>query len=146
MCVCVTADVIYNFDDLDELTACALIGTAFYLATIRLIVFTIHQKDMLYVVETMRKDWTCSSYEDRAILKEKCLFSFKLSKCFIIMVTATLSTFALIPILEVRIRNHILNISTIYDIQYRSSQDTKFVRRKMREQFLNFKVIFHLYN
>lgn len=109
MCIGLTADIVHNFNDLDELTACALMASVFYLATIRLIIFSSHQKDMLYVVETMRKDWTCSSYEDRVILKEKCLFAFRLAKCFLIMVTVTVTTFSFIPILEVRIRNsHIL--------------------------------------
>ncbi|KAG5324700.1 OR13A protein, partial [Acromyrmex heyeri] len=85
MCISVTADIVNNFNDLDELTACALMGSALYLATLRLIIYTTSQKDMLYVVEIMRKDWTCSSYEDRVVLKEKCLFAFRLAKCFIIM-------------------------------------------------------------
>jgi len=100
----ITADIVYNLNDWDELTACSLMGSAFYLSMIRLIVFTSHQKSMLYVVETMRKDWTCSSYEDRVVLKEKCLFAFRLAKSFIIMVIATLIIFAFIPILEVRTR------------------------------------------
>ncbi|XP_077265638.1 putative odorant receptor 92a isoform X4 [Temnothorax americanus] len=76
---------------------------AFFLAIIRLIVYSAHQKDMLYVVETMRKDWTCSSYEDRVILREKCLFAFRLAKTFVIMVTATVTSMACISILEVYI-------------------------------------------
>lgn len=140
----VTNDIIHKRNDLDELTACALIGSAFYIATIRLIVYTIYQKDMLYVLETMRKDWICSSYENRVILKEKCLFSFKFSKYFIILVTSTLTAFAIIPILEVRAKNHILNISTIYDIC--RFKDTKFVWKKMKAQFLDLKVIFRLCN
>lgn len=126
MCVSLMADIVYNFNDLDELTACALIVSAFYLATIRLIVFTCHQKDMLYVVETMKEDWTCSSYEDRIILKKRCLFAFSLAKYFIIMVIVTVIAFSCMPILEVRIRSYILKISTIYNI-YRLSQDTKIV-------------------
>lgn len=116
MCVSLTADIVHNINDLDELTACALMASAFYLCVIRLIIFTCHQKDMLYVVETMKKDWTCSSYEDRVILKEKCLFAFWLAKCFIIMVTVTVIIFSCIPILEVRTRSYILKISTIYSI------------------------------
>ncbi|XP_018350381.1 PREDICTED: LOW QUALITY PROTEIN: odorant receptor 13a-like [Trachymyrmex septentrionalis] len=101
MCISVTADIVNNFNDLDELTACALMDSALYLATLRLIIYTTSQKDMLYVVEIMRKDWTCSSYEDRVVLKEKCLFAFRLAKCFIIMVIVTVTTFSCIPILEV---------------------------------------------
>ncbi|XP_077265636.1 odorant receptor 13a isoform X2 [Temnothorax americanus] len=95
-----TSDVVYNFNDLDELTVCGLMCIAFFLAIIRLIVYSAHQKDMLYVVETMRKDWTCSSYEDRVILREKCLFAFRLAKTFVIMVTATVTSMACISILE----------------------------------------------
>lgn len=105
MCISVTADIVYNFNNLDELTACALMGSAFYLATLRLIIYTSSQKDMLYVIEIMRKDWICSSYEDRDVLKEKCLSAFRLAKCFIIMVTVTVATFSCIPILEVRTRH-----------------------------------------
>ncbi|XP_011697074.1 PREDICTED: odorant receptor 13a-like [Wasmannia auropunctata] len=100
-CAGIMADLVHNFNDLDELTACALMASAFSLAIIRLIIFTSHQKDMLYVVETMRKDWTCSSYEDRVILKQKCLFAFQIAKYFAIMVTVTIVTFTCIPILEV---------------------------------------------
>jgi len=111
MCISVTADIVNNFNDLDELTACALTGSALYLATLRLIIYTASQKDMLYVVEIMRKDWTCSSYEDRVVLKEKCLFAFRLAKCFIIMVIVTVTTFSCIPILEVC--THIFSISIV---------------------------------
>ncbi|KYM96495.1 Kinesin-like protein KIF16B [Cyphomyrmex costatus] len=100
MCISVTVDLVYNFNNLDELTACASMGTAFYLATLRLIIYTLFQKDMLFVIEIMRKDWTCSSYEDKVILKEKCLFAFQLAKCFIIMVIVTVTFFAYIPIIE----------------------------------------------
>lgn len=99
-----TADVIYHIDDLDELTECALLSSAFYLAVIRLIVYTLHRKDMLYVVEIMREDWVKSSYEDRIVLKEKCIFAFRLAKYFINMVTGTIVVFACVPILEVRAR------------------------------------------
>ncbi|KAL0115022.1 hypothetical protein PUN28_010525 [Cardiocondyla obscurior] len=100
MCAAQTADIIHNLDDLDEMTACALMASAFYLSLTRLIVFSLHQKDMLYVVETMRTDWTCLSYEDRIILKEKCLFAFRLAKTFAYMVTFTVGFFAFVPILE----------------------------------------------
>jgi len=140
------ADIVYNLNDLDELTACSLTGSACYLSMIRLIVFTSHQKNMLYVVETMRRDWTCSSYEDRVILREKCLFAFRLAKSFIIMVIATLTIFACIPILEVRNKkNHSFNISIICDM-YRLSQDTKIVSKKIKSLLLNSKVIFRKTN
>ncbi|XP_036146704.1 odorant receptor 4 [Monomorium pharaonis] len=100
MCTVIIADIIHHLNDLDELTACALTACAFFLDIIRLIVFSTHQKDMSYVVETMRKDWTCSVHENRAILKEKCLFAFWVSKCFITMVTVTIIIFACSPILE----------------------------------------------
>lgn len=61
MCITVVVDTIYNLDDLDELTAAVMMSIIFCFALIRLFTFSLHQKDMLYVVETMRKDWTCSS-------------------------------------------------------------------------------------
>lgn len=104
MSIAVTADVIYNFDDLDEATECALICTAFYLCVVRLTVYTIHQKDMLYVMNTMREDWTLASYEDRVILTEKTGFAFKLAKYFISTVAITIVSFMCVPLLEVCIR------------------------------------------
>lgn len=103
MSIAVTADVIHNLNDLDEATECALICTAFYLCVVRLIVYTIHQKDMLYVVSTMKADWTTSSYEDRSILAEKSLFAFRLAKYFISTVAVTIVIFMCAPILEVSI-------------------------------------------
>ncbi|XP_036150660.1 putative odorant receptor 92a [Monomorium pharaonis] len=100
MCTSIMAEILHNFNNLDEVTACGLMLIKFSLDVIRLIIFSTHQKDMSYAVETMRKDWTCSFQENRAILKEKCLFAFWLSKCFIIMVLVTVSTITCTPILE----------------------------------------------
>lgn len=101
MSMAVTADVIHNLDDLDEATECALICTAFYLCIVRLIVYTIHQRDMLYVVNTMREDWTSSSPEDRVVLEEKTMFAYRLAKYFISTVAITILLFMCVPILEV---------------------------------------------
>ncbi|XP_054011569.1 odorant receptor 13a-like isoform X1 [Hylaeus anthracinus] len=103
MSVAVTADVIYNLDDLNEATECALICSAFYLCVVRLVVYTIHQKDMLYVVNTMREDWIMSSYDDKTILMEKTLFAFRLTKYFISTVAVTIVIFMCVPILEIYI-------------------------------------------
>lgn len=105
MCVTLTADVVYNFDDLDKMTECALICFAFYLVVIRLVVYLLHHKDLQYVVEIMREDWICSTYEDKIVLKEKCLFAFRLAKYFITLIAGTITAFACIPILEVRGKN-----------------------------------------
>lgn len=102
MSVAVTADVIHNLNDLDEATECALICTAFYLCLVRLLVYTVHQKDMLYVVNTMREDWAMSTYEDRLILAEKTMFAFRLAKYFITTVAVTIVIFMFVPLLEVR--------------------------------------------
>ncbi|XP_031825339.1 odorant receptor 13a [Nomia melanderi] len=101
MSVAVTADVIHNLNDLDEATECALICTAFYLCVVRLLVYTAHQKDMLYVVNTMREDWTMSTYEDRLILAEKTMFAFRLAKYFITTVAVTIVMFMCVPLLEI---------------------------------------------
>ena len=100
MSVAVTADVVHNIDDLDEATECALICTAFYLCILRLLVS--HQKDMLYVVNMMRRDWVLSSHEDREILAEKTMFAFRLMKYFLSTVVATMVLFICVPLLEVR--------------------------------------------
>ncbi|KAF3429258.1 hypothetical protein E2986_05046 [Frieseomelitta varia] len=78
MSVAVTANVVHNIDNLDEATECTLICTAFHLCVVRLLVHTSHQKDMLYVVNTMRKDWVLSSREDREIWAERTMFAFRL--------------------------------------------------------------------
>ncbi|XP_076287360.1 odorant receptor 13a-like [Lasioglossum baleicum] len=101
MSIALTADVIYNLSDLDEATECALICTAFYLCVVRLLVYTAHQKDMLYVVNTMREDWTVSSYEDRMILSEKTMFAYRLAKFFISTVAITIVIFMCVPLLEI---------------------------------------------
>ncbi|KAK1118303.1 hypothetical protein K0M31_015009 [Melipona bicolor] len=101
MSVAVTADVVHNIDNLDEATECALICTAFYLCVVRLLVYSSHQEDMLYVVNTMRKDWVSSSHEDRAILEERTMFAFRLVKYFISTVAATIVLFMFVPILEI---------------------------------------------
>ncbi|XP_031774325.1 odorant receptor 13a-like isoform X1 [Apis florea] len=101
MSVAVTADVIHNIDDLDEATECALICTAFYLCVVRLLVYSFHQKDMLYVVNTMRQDWISSSDQDRLIFAEKTMFAFRLAKYFITTVAITIVMFMSVPILEI---------------------------------------------
>ncbi|XP_076752151.1 odorant receptor 13a [Xylocopa sonorina] len=101
MSLAVTADVVHNLDDLDEATECALICTAFYLCVVRLLVYTAHQRDMLYVVDTMRADWITSTVEDRVILAEKTTFAFRLAKYFISTVAVTIVMFMCIPILEI---------------------------------------------
>ncbi|XP_017757411.1 PREDICTED: odorant receptor 13a-like [Eufriesea mexicana] len=101
MSIAVTADVIHNIDDLDEATECALICTAFYLCIVRLVVYSYHQKDMLYVMNTMKEDWISSSDEDRIILAEKTMFAFRLAKYFISTVAVTIVLFMCVPILEI---------------------------------------------
>ncbi|KAG6801019.1 odorant receptor 13a isoform X1 [Apis mellifera caucasica] len=101
MSVAVTADVVHNIDDLDEATECALICTAFYLCVVRLLVYSFHQKDMLYVVNTMKEDWLSSSDQDRLIYAEKTMFAFRLAKYFITTVAITIVMFMSVPILEI---------------------------------------------
>ncbi|XP_076637266.1 odorant receptor 13a [Colletes latitarsis] len=103
MSFAVSADVIHNLNNLDEATECALICSAFYLCVVRLIVYTVHQKDMLYVVNTMREDWTTSSSDDKTILAEKTLFAYRLAKYFISTVAVTIVIFMCVPILEIYI-------------------------------------------
>ncbi|XP_043583167.1 odorant receptor 13a-like isoform X3 [Bombus pyrosoma] len=101
MSIAVTADVVHNIDDLNEATECALICTAFYLCVVRLLVYSLHQKDMLYVVKTMKEDWILSSHEDRTILAKKTMFAFRLAKYFISTVAMTIVLFMCIPFLEI---------------------------------------------
>ncbi|XP_017883486.1 odorant receptor 13a-like [Ceratina calcarata] len=101
MSIAVTADVIHLLDDLDEATECALICTAFCLCVVRMTVYSLHQKDMLYVVNTMKDDWLSSTVEDRAILAEKTMFAFRLAKYFISTVAITIIMFMTVPALEI---------------------------------------------
>ncbi|KAK2584228.1 hypothetical protein KPH14_006643 [Odynerus spinipes] len=100
MSVATTTDVINTIDDLDEATECALICTAFYLCILRLTVYSLHRKDMLYIVETMQSDWVSASYDDVLILREKCIFTFRLAKYFISTVAITILLFICAPFVE----------------------------------------------
>lgn len=119
MSIAVTADVVHNIDDLNEATECALISTAFYLCVVRLLVYSLHQKDMLYVVKTMKEDWILSSREDRTILAKKTMFAFRLAKYFISTVAMTIVLFMCIPFLEVcvwiQLENFSLKMSELND-------------------------------
>lgn len=97
----VTADAFHSRDDMDEVTECGLLSAAFYLAVLRLIVFSTHQKEMLFIVQTMKADWSESSSENRLILNEKCGFSYKISKFFIFTVTVAMASFVVLPCVEV---------------------------------------------
>ncbi|XP_024938769.1 odorant receptor 13a-like isoform X2 [Cephus cinctus] len=85
---------------MDTATECSLIASAFVLCFLRLMVYTYHQKDMRYVVETMRSDWADASYEEKQVLKEKCDFAFRLAKYFIATVAITIAFFMTVPMLE----------------------------------------------
>ncbi|XP_047351725.1 odorant receptor 82a-like isoform X1 [Vespa velutina] len=95
-----TIEVINNIDNLNEATECALLCTAFYLSGIRLTIYFLYRKDMSYIVETMRTDWILASYEDILILRDKCLFTFRLSKYFIFTVVSTIFLFICAPLVE----------------------------------------------
>ncbi|XP_026830067.1 putative odorant receptor 92a isoform X3 [Ooceraea biroi] len=100
MSIAMTIHASYKMDDVDEMTELILSCCVCYLSLIRVVVFSIHQKEMLYVIETMRNDWIGSSYEERAILRNKCLFAYRLAKCFITMVMGIATLFALEPIFK----------------------------------------------
>lgn len=102
MTTTVGLDVTRHWNDLNEATECALIASAFALSIVRLVIYTIHEDDMRYVLDTMRKDWEESLPEDKLVLAEKCQWSFKLAKQFIISVGLALLLFMLTPMIEVR--------------------------------------------
>ncbi|XP_043668364.1 odorant receptor 13a-like isoform X2 [Vespula pensylvanica] len=95
-----TLEVINTIDDLNEATECALLCTAFYLCGFRLTIYSLYRKDMSYIVETMKTDWILGSYEDILILRDKCLFTFRLSKYFIFTVASTICLFICAPLIE----------------------------------------------
>lgn len=103
-----TLEVINNIDDLNEATECALLCTAFYLSGFRLTNYFIYRKDMSYIVETMRTDWILASYEDILILRDKCSFTFRLSKYFIFTVASTIALFIFAPLIEVFDTKHFI--------------------------------------
>ncbi|XP_015177210.1 PREDICTED: odorant receptor 13a-like [Polistes dominula] len=95
-----TMEVINTIDDLNEATECALLCTAFYLSLLRVTIYSLHRKDISYIVETMKNDWTLANYEEIVILKDKCLFTFRLSKLFIFSVAFTICIFISAPFIE----------------------------------------------
>ncbi|XP_034940852.1 odorant receptor 13a-like [Chelonus insularis] len=98
--IAVTADFIHHRKDIADATECALIGIAFYLSVVRIVIYTVHQDKLTYIVKTMKTDWEKSNLKDREILKDKCIFVFKLSKYFIFTVISTILAFMFIPLLE----------------------------------------------
>lgn len=106
--IAVTLDVAYHWGDMEEVTECGLIASAFYLSIIRLVVYTIHGKDLYYIVETMRNDWLKSNVQDQTVLKEKCFFAFTLARHFIVTVAIAGFAFILVPILEVKTSNNLI--------------------------------------
>ena len=101
----VTADVIHNKNDIEEATECGLISAAFYLAVLRLIVFSTCQKEIRFIFETMKTDWYAASSDILQILNDKCLFSYKVTKLFTSTVAVTMGCFAVVPAIEVRIES-----------------------------------------
>ncbi|KAL2726659.1 odorant receptor 13a-like isoform X2 [Vespula squamosa] len=105
-----TIEVINTIDNLNEATECALLCTAFYLCGFRLTIYSLYRKDMSYIVETMKTDWILGSYEDIMILRDKCLFTFRLSKYFIFTVASTIFLFICAPVIEGYIYNTSMRI------------------------------------
>ncbi|KAL2728147.1 odorant receptor 13a-like isoform X1 [Vespula maculifrons] len=115
-----TLEVINTIDDLNEATECALLCTAFYLCGFRLTIYSLYRKDMFYIVETMKTDWILGSYEDILILRDKCLFTFRLSKYFIFTVASTIFLFICAPLIEINIRDCLILLKGyIYDTTMR---------------------------
>ncbi|EZA55755.1 hypothetical protein X777_03929 [Ooceraea biroi] len=98
--IALTIDIFYNTNDVDEVNERILFGCVCYLSVIRVIVFSFHQKDILYVIEAMRNDWIGSSYEERAILRNKCLLAYRLAKYFITVIVGNGFVYVLVPIFE----------------------------------------------
>ncbi|KAI4479671.1 hypothetical protein M0802_014361 [Mischocyttarus mexicanus] len=126
-----TLEIINVIDDLNELTESAVVCIAFYLSLLRITIYSLHREDISYIIETMRNDWIVASYEDILILKDKCLFTFRLSKLFIFSVASTILIFICAPLIEGFIFNtnirilpfrgyYIVNhtISPIFEILY----------------------------
>nr|AXM05151.1 odorant receptor [Campoletis chlorideae] len=101
MTAAVSFDVTRHWNDMNEATECALIASAFALSIVRMINYSVHADDMRYVLDTMRKDWVESSPEDKIVLDEKCRWTFKLAKQFIISVGLALGLFMLTPMIEI---------------------------------------------
>ncbi|XP_011336460.2 uncharacterized protein LOC105278800 isoform X4 [Ooceraea biroi] len=108
--IALTIDIFYNTNDVDEVNERILFGCVCYLSVIRVIIFSFHQKDILYVIEAMRNDWIGSSYEERAILRNKCLLAYRLAKYFITVIVGNGFVYVLVPIFE--------TVSPIYEYLY----------------------------
>ncbi|XP_043272510.1 odorant receptor 13a-like [Venturia canescens] len=101
MTTAVSFDVTRHWSDMNEATECALIASAFALSIVRMLNYTIHSDEMRYVVETMRKDWLESSPEDKAVLAQRCRWTFRLAKHFIVSVGLALGLFMLAPMIDI---------------------------------------------
>ena len=88
-------------EDMNETIECSLVTSAFYLSVLRVLILGLNRRPMLYIVDTMRTDWSTSSEQDRNLLRQRCSPAFKLSKFFIICVAFAGSMFAILPYLEV---------------------------------------------
>ncbi|XP_043462011.1 uncharacterized protein LOC122498384 [Leptopilina heterotoma] len=98
MSIGITADGFRNRHNFDEVIECGLFGCAFYLATLRIIIFYTHDKEVFFIVENMRNDWCQATPEVANIFKNKCKFSYKIVTIFIISVLLALSCLCLLPI------------------------------------------------
>jgi hypothetical protein len=92
--------VVFWGKNMNETIECFMISCALSMALLRVIIFTIHQKDILYIIESMKQDWMLSTPKEKLILKEKCILSFKLAKFFVISVYVTACVF-IMPIFKV---------------------------------------------
>lgn len=100
-------------DDMNATIEAALVTSAFYMTVFRFLVFSYHRRNMLYVLNLMRRDWTSADEQDTRLLADKTMDAFKLSKLFTLNVLFAGSAFAVMPALEVL---HILLKSVVLPI------------------------------
>ncbi|KAJ8670341.1 hypothetical protein QAD02_001600 [Eretmocerus hayati] len=94
--------IVFWGEDMNNTIESILMTIAFYMALLRVIMFQVHEKDMLRVIETMRQDWVNSTIEEEQLLRKKCHFAFEFTKIFFINIVIGFSFFITLPILEVK--------------------------------------------
>ncbi|XP_014226438.1 odorant receptor 13a-like [Trichogramma pretiosum] len=92
--------------DINDLIECCLIVSTAYLALLRVLVFATHATSMSRIVETMRNDWTDNYRDeaDKALLRDRCLWYYKLASFYICSVIFAFASFTISPYMEIMLR------------------------------------------
>lgn len=96
-----TWDAFRNRHDINELTDPALVASTGYLSFFRFVAFLTHRKDLAFVIDVMRSDWSLPD-KDKQILREKTYKVYKAAKIFIIILITSVFSYLPGALLEVK--------------------------------------------